>query len=133
MEWNKKRVLVFGTGISGIGAANLLIRMGAGVLLYDGNEKLKKEEILAKLEPGAQVEVILGELSRERERAAGSGCPKSGCSHRSAPGEGVRRGGASHLGRGRTGLCSGTGPGTGHHRNQWQDDDDGASGEDYGR
>lgn len=65
MEWNKKRVLVFGTGISGIGAANLLIRMGAGVLLYDGNEKLKKEEILAKLEPGAQVEVILGELSRE--------------------------------------------------------------------
>ena len=65
MEWNKKRVLVFGTGISGIGAANLLIRMGAGVLLYDGNEKLKKEEILAKLEPGAQAEVILGELPRE--------------------------------------------------------------------
>ena len=65
MEWNKKRVLVFGTGISGIGAANLLIRVGAGVLLYDGNEKLKKEEILAKLEPGAQAEVILGELPRE--------------------------------------------------------------------
>ncbi len=68
MEWNKKRVLVFGTGISGIGAANLLIRMGAEVLLYDGNEKLKKEEILANLEPGAQAEVILGELSGE-ERA----------------------------------------------------------------
>ena len=32
-------MLVFGTGISGIGAADLLKRVGASVVLYDGNEK----------------------------------------------------------------------------------------------
>ena len=41
MEWKDKKVLVFGTGLSGIGAAGLLERVGACPLLYDGNEKVK--------------------------------------------------------------------------------------------
>lgn len=45
-----KKVLVFGTGKSGIAAEDLLHKKGASVVLYDGNDKLEKEEILKKLE-----------------------------------------------------------------------------------
>ena len=44
-DLTEKKVLVFGTGISGIGAAKLLEKVQAEVILYDGNEKLCKEEI----------------------------------------------------------------------------------------
>ena len=43
MELQGKKVLVFGSGISGIGAAKLLEAVGARVVLYDGNEKLKRK------------------------------------------------------------------------------------------
>ena len=39
-DLTEKKVLVFGTGISGIGAAKLLEKVQAEVILYDGNEKL---------------------------------------------------------------------------------------------
>ena len=42
MEFSGKKVTVVGTGISGIGAVGLLNAVGAEVVLYDGNEKLKK-------------------------------------------------------------------------------------------
>ena len=45
MEVSGKKVLVFGSGISGIGAAELLEKHGAQVVLYDGNDKLKKEDV----------------------------------------------------------------------------------------
>ncbi|HIX29206.1 MAG TPA: UDP-N-acetylmuramoyl-L-alanine--D-glutamate ligase [Candidatus Blautia stercoravium] len=60
-----KKVLVFGSGISGIGAAKLLEAVGARVVLYDGNEKLKKEELEKKLPKGSACEIVLGELSDE--------------------------------------------------------------------
>ena len=44
MEWKDKKVLVFGTGISGIGSADLLEKVGALPILYDGNEKIKEEQ-----------------------------------------------------------------------------------------
>ena len=40
MDIKGKKVLVFGSGISGEAAAELLLRQGAEVVLYDGNEKL---------------------------------------------------------------------------------------------
>ena len=61
----EKKVLVFGTGISGIGAAKLLEKVQAEVILYDGNEKLCKEEIRKKLPADSKCEIVLGELSRE--------------------------------------------------------------------
>lgn len=64
MEWNNKIVLVAGSGKSGIGAADLLKKLGASVIIYDGNEKLKKEDILLKLEYSENVDVILGELQK---------------------------------------------------------------------
>ena len=63
MELEGKRVLVAGTGISGIGAANLLTEAGIETVLYDGNEALNKEEIRQRVKH--PVEVILGELTDE--------------------------------------------------------------------
>lgn len=62
MKLEGKKVLVFGTGISGIGAADLLKSVGANPVLYDGNTKLNPEEIRGKLQDGKDVPVILGEL-----------------------------------------------------------------------
>ncbi len=65
MDMENKRVLVFGTGVSGIGAADLLLEKGAGVILYDGNDRQEPEEILAKLKKREGARVILGELPEE--------------------------------------------------------------------
>ena len=49
MKIKEKKVLVFGSGISGEAACSLLLRKGAEVVLYDGNDKLDREEILSKI------------------------------------------------------------------------------------
>lgn len=59
-----QKVLVAGTGISGIAAARLLLARGGEVILYDGNESLSAEKLKANFEPGAKVNVILGELKK---------------------------------------------------------------------
>ena len=61
---SSQKVLVAGTGISGISAAKLLLDMGGEVVLYDGNEKLKEEELKKKLDDNEKVTVVLGELKR---------------------------------------------------------------------
>ena len=60
-----KKVLVFGSGISGIGASRLLESMGKEVILYDGNTSLDPEKMKQQIGEGTKVEVILGELSDE--------------------------------------------------------------------
>lgn len=62
MNVTEKKVLVFGSGISGIGAVKLLEKYGADVILYDGNEKLDPEALRTKLGEGCKAEIILGEL-----------------------------------------------------------------------
>lgn len=57
-----KKVLVFGTGKSGIGAAVLLRRQGAEVILYDGNSALDPLKIREKLGEYAETEILLGDL-----------------------------------------------------------------------
>lgn len=49
MEWNGKNVLVVGCGKSGIAAMKLLENTGANTYLYDGNDKLKEEDVREKL------------------------------------------------------------------------------------
>ena len=46
MELKGKKVLVFGAGKSGIGAADLLNAVGACPVLYDGKADLDKESVL---------------------------------------------------------------------------------------
>ena len=41
MELNNKKVMVVGTGISGIGAIDLLNKAGADSIIYDGNESFQ--------------------------------------------------------------------------------------------
>ncbi len=70
MDIKGKKVLVFGSGISGVAASQLLLKEGAEVLLYDGNEKLDACEIRKTIYKGiseqtkadSSVEVILGVL-----------------------------------------------------------------------
>lgn len=67
MVWKEKNVLVFGTGISGIAATDLLLQVGAKVFLFDGNAELKEEEIKGKLKSQEGVRVLLGEDSLKQQ------------------------------------------------------------------
>ena len=64
-DLENKRVLVFGSGISGIGAVKLLEALKADVVLYDGNEKLLEQEIRKKLDTASACRIVLGELPQE--------------------------------------------------------------------
>ena len=61
----KEKVLVAGCGISGIGALKLLLEVGESVILYDGNEKLREEEIRSRAAVEKPYEVVLGSLTQE--------------------------------------------------------------------
>ena len=61
---SSQKVLVAGSGKSGIAAAKLLLQMGGEVVLYDSNDKLDPAKMKEKFEEDAKLTVILGELSR---------------------------------------------------------------------
>lgn len=63
MDVKGKKVLVFGCGKSGIGAARLLLAKGADPIIYDGNEKADRKKIQDSL--GAEVKIVLGNLPEE--------------------------------------------------------------------
>ncbi|MBQ6889103.1 MAG: UDP-N-acetylmuramoyl-L-alanine--D-glutamate ligase [Lachnospiraceae bacterium] len=65
MNLEKKKVLVVGSGISGIGAVKMLIKQGAYPVLFDENEKITKEDIEAKLEGEKITEVYVHTLPQE--------------------------------------------------------------------
>ena len=65
MVLENKKVLVVGSGISGIGAVKMLKKHGACPILFDENEKITKEDIEAKLEDGAEAEVYVHNLPQE--------------------------------------------------------------------
>ena len=68
MDLKEKKVLVFGSGISGVAASRLLLQVGARVVLYDGNTSLDakavEEQVLSAKPALSNVHfrVILGEL-----------------------------------------------------------------------
>ena len=70
MDIKGKQVLVFGSGISGVAASRLLMKKGADVILYDGNQNLDAEKISGDIRSEIQadasdcgsIQVILGEL-----------------------------------------------------------------------
>lgn len=65
MEVKGKKVLVFGLGISGIGAGKILERQGAEVVLYDGNKKLMEEKVRQQSGADSNVKIIIGEFPEE--------------------------------------------------------------------
>ena len=67
MEIQGKRVLVVGSGKSGIGAAGLLSAVGAVPVLFDGNEKLDPEEIRQRAGGRKDLEVFVGLVPEEEK------------------------------------------------------------------
>ncbi|WP_035791177.1 UDP-N-acetylmuramoyl-L-alanine--D-glutamate ligase [Butyrivibrio sp. FC2001] len=59
-----KKVLVIGTGISGIGSARLLGKVGAEPVIFDENTKVSESAVKEKLGDyeGAEPKIIIGEL-----------------------------------------------------------------------
>ena len=62
IDLNGKKVIVVGTGISGIGSAGLLEANGAVPVLYDGNTKVTVEQVKEKLPKDSKAEVVIGEF-----------------------------------------------------------------------
>lgn len=65
MDLAGKRVLVVGSGISGVAATELLKKKNAEVILFDGNKELDRKALLEKAPVFSDVEFILGELPEE--------------------------------------------------------------------
>lgn len=63
MELQGKKVLVVGSGISGMGALEALHEAGAVSVLFDGNDKLSVEDIRKKMKPGIEAQIEIGTLS----------------------------------------------------------------------
>lgn len=69
MDLEGKKVLVVGSGISGIGAVEALNYVKAEPILFDENKALKSEEIRAKLKPGLKAEIVIGSLPEELKQS----------------------------------------------------------------
>lgn len=65
MDLAGKRVLVVGSGISGIAAAELLKKKQVEIILFDGNKELDIAALKEKAPVFTDVEIILGELAEE--------------------------------------------------------------------
>lgn len=62
---DKKKILIAGAGVSGIGAARLLGKAGYAASIYDGNEQLNVESVMGQLPEGMEVTFVLGEYKEE--------------------------------------------------------------------
>lgn len=65
MELKGKNVLVAGSGVSGVAAAELLKKTGAVVVLLDGNQKLDVETLRKEHPVFADAKIFLGDLPDE--------------------------------------------------------------------
>lgn len=65
MDIQGKKVLVVGTGISGMGAAKLLREIGACPVLFDNNKELDIESFRSKNKEVSDIPLILGSVPKE--------------------------------------------------------------------
>ena len=65
MDFTDKRVLVVGTGVSGVAAIRLLAAKGAKPVVLEGNEKADREQIRAKIPETITYDLIIGNLPEE--------------------------------------------------------------------
>lgn len=68
MEIQGKRILVVGSGKSGIGAVSLLNAVGAVPVLFDGNEKLDPEEIRLRAGGRKDLDIYVGSVPEEEKK-----------------------------------------------------------------
>ncbi len=62
MDFHKK-VLIAGTGKSGVNAGKLLLKKGAQIVFYDENAELDVEQLLGQFPERGEIKVVLGELN----------------------------------------------------------------------
>ncbi len=121
-----QKVLVAGTGLSGISAAKLLLDMGGEVVLYDSNTELDAEELKHEFDEDARITIVLGELKRT-DLLGVEMCVIS-------PGIPLEAPFVAVLDEAKipiwseipAGISVREGQTGSHHRNQWQDDNDSA-------
>ncbi len=77
MDLAKKQVLVFGTGLSGIGAAKLLESVQADPILYDSNSD-RKGRMSGKAGARSRARIMTGKIAGFTGRQSGSGGFKPG-------------------------------------------------------
>lgn len=58
-----KRVLIAGTGKSGVNAAKLLLEKGAEIIFYDDNAALDVEKLLSQFKEPQDIRVVLGDIN----------------------------------------------------------------------
>ena len=66
MKIEEQKVLVVGTGISGIAAAELLQSKNVDTVLFDGNKELDLNKLYKKAPELKDMPIILGELTEEQ-------------------------------------------------------------------
>lgn len=69
MDLRGKNVLVFGAGLSGIGASDLLGAVGAKPIIYDGKADLDVDGVLHKTRGDYPVKVYAGDLPKDVEES----------------------------------------------------------------
>ncbi len=65
VDLKDKKVIVVGTGISGIGSAGLLEDHGAIPVIYDGNTAVTESDVRAKLKPQSKAQIVIGAFAQE--------------------------------------------------------------------
>jgi len=65
MNFTNKKILIIGTGISGIGALKALSAVQADCILYDGNDKLTEQAVADKIPADCQAQICIGTLPEE--------------------------------------------------------------------
>ncbi len=63
-----KKILIIGSGISGIAAAELLMEAGADPVLYDSNPALEEAEIRSRLPKNSRIRILTGELPEKEKK-----------------------------------------------------------------
>lgn len=62
MDIQGKKILVYGAGISGIAAVNLLAKTNNEIILFEGNKDASLTEIKKKLPKGVNIDIVLGNI-----------------------------------------------------------------------
>lgn len=70
MELKDKKVVVIGSGVSGVGCVKLLSKTDCQIIWYDGNEALSPEDVLKKAPGTGKITAITGILPDEVTESA---------------------------------------------------------------
>lgn len=65
MNLKDKKILVFGSGKSGVGAADALIKIGAKPIIYEGNTSVSVQDVKDRIKGDYNPDIYIGELPEE--------------------------------------------------------------------